>query len=328
MNKKKFWIVLFILIICVIFSACLGRYTLSLKDIFSILVGNHTSEVEVNLFYNIRLSRTFLVVISGGALALSGSIFQTIFRNPLVSPDVLGVSSGCSVGAVLSIVLLGGGVIITQSMTFLFGVMVVLFSIFLSRFVKNDRILGLVLAGIVMGSIASSIIMMLKLVADPNSHLQAIEFWLMGGFNNATWSQFNIIFLPIMLITVILYLLRYKINIMSLGDEEAKSLGLNVKVVRIIVILLATLLVALVVSFAGVVSWVGLLSPHIVKMYSKDDIVNNFSLSFLTGSILLIVSDVLARTLFTIELPISIVTSFIGAIFLIILLIKNKREAL
>lgn len=328
MNKKKFWIVFSILVICIIFSACVGRYSLSIIDIVNILSRKHTSDVEVNLFYNIRLSRTFLVVISGGALALSGIIFQTIFKNPLVSPDVLGVSSGCSVGAVLSIVLLGGSVLITQIMTFIFGVLVVLFSMFLSKFVKSDRILGLVLAGIIMGSIASSVIMLLKLVADPNRHLQAIEFWLMGGFNNATWQQFYIVFLPIVIITIILYFLRYKINILSLGDEEAKSLGLNVKIIRTVVILLSTLLVALVVSFAGVVSWVGLLSPHIVKMYSKEDIVRNFSLSFLTGAILLLVSDVLARTLFTIELPISIVTSFIGAIFLIILLIKNKKEVL
>lgn len=328
MKKIKFWIVLSILVICVLISACVGRYYISIENIIKILTNNNPSNVEVNLFYNIRLSRTFLVVISGGALALSGLIFQTIFSNPLVSPDVLGVSSGCSVGAVLCIVILGSNIILTQIITFIFGVLVVIVTIFLSRFIKRDRILGLILSGIVMGSISSSIIMLLKLVADPNSQLQAIEFWLMGGFNSATWEKFFIIVLPISVITVLLYFLRFKISILSLGDNQAKSLGVNVKVLRISVILLATLLVALVVSIAGIVSWVGLLAPHIVKMYSKEDIVNNFSISFLTGSILLLISDTLARTLFTLELPISIITSFIGAIFLIILLIKNKKEAI
>ncbi|MEG0295941.1 MAG: iron ABC transporter permease [Clostridium sp.] len=322
--KKKLWVLTGITIVFFLISICVGRFNMSISELVDVIFLKDPSSVQANLFYNIRLPRTLLVLICGGALALSGTVFQSIFRNPLISPDVLGVSSGCSVGAVIAILLTGKSVLGMQTITFLAGIIVVLIAISMAKFMRSNKILALIISGIVISSLASSIIMMLKYVADPYKELPTIEFWLMGGFHNASWENINTILPLIFLSGTILFLLRWRLKVMTLGDEEAMSLGVNVNLVRIISILCSTVLVSTVVSVAGLVSWIGLIAPHIIKTYAGDDITKTLPLSIMAGGSLLLAADIASRTLFPAELPISILTSFIGAIFLFYIVLKRR----
>lgn len=311
-----------ILIILSILSLCIGRYELSPLEILNTLIGNGDMG-EYSLLINIRIPRIILVVISGGALALSGMVFQSMFQNPLISPDVLGVTSGCSLGAALGIVFLSASPILVQSLSFTFGLLAVIFSVLLSKRMRSNRILALVISGIVTGALTSSMIMIIKYFADPYKDLPAIDFWLMGGFYNSSWSNIAYVSVLCLFSTIVIYLFRWRLKVITMGDESAKLLGVNVKLVRLIVILASTLLVSAVVSVAGVISWIGILVPHIVKSYAKDDISKNIPITILAGGIILLLADTLARSITTTEIPISIVTSFVGAPFLVYLL--NKK---
>lgn len=311
-----------ILIILSILSLCIGRYELSPLEILNTLIGKGDMG-EYSLLINIRIPRIILVVISGGALALSGMVFQSMFQNPLISPDVLGVTSGCSLGAALGIVFLSASPILVQSLSFTFGLLVVIFSVLLSKRMRSNRILALVISGIVTGALTSSMIMIIKYFADPYKDLPAIDFWLMGGFYNSSWSNIAYVSVLCLFSTIVIYLFRWRLKVITMGDESAKLLGVNVKLVRLIVILASTLLVSAVVSVAGVISWIGILVPHIVKSYAKDDISKNIPITILAGGIILLLADTLARSITTTEIPISIVTSFVGAPFLVYLL--NKK---
>lgn len=311
-----------ILIILSILSLCIGRYELSPLEILNTLIGKGDMG-EYSLLINIRIPRIILVVISGGALALSGMVFQSMFQNPLISPDVLGVTSGCSLGAALGIVFLSASPILVQSLSFTFGLLAVIFSVLLSKGMRSNRILALVISGIVTGALTSSMIMIIKYFADPYKDLPAIDFWLMGGFYNSSWSNIAYVSVLCLFSTIVIYLFRWRLKVITMGDESAKLLGVNVKLVRLIVILASTLLVSAVVSVAGVISWIGILVPHIVKSYAKDDISKNIPITILAGGIILLLADTLARSITTTEIPISIVTSFVGAPFLVYLL--NKK---
>ncbi len=321
--KKKVWLLWGIVCIVFMWSCLSGRYQLSLFDIAHIIAGTYENETGRNLFFNIRLSRTVLVFLCGGSLALSGMVFQTIFKNPLVSPDVLGVANGCSVGAAAAIVFTDSAPFKMQLYPFLTGMLVVIFAITLSNRVRGNRILSMIISGIIASSVASSSVMAIKYVADPNKHLPAIEYWLMGGFHNASWGDVKMILPLLLAAAAVLYLLRFPIKILTLGDDEAQMLGLNVGIVRNTALLCATLLVSTVVSVAGVVSWVGLIAPHIIRLFAGEDFTANFVSSFLCGGILLLFSDTLSRSLFSVELPISILTSLIGAVFLLAILSKR-----
>lgn len=323
MNKKLILIILMSVILVVI-SSCVGRYPLSLIDIYQILTNTHTSATASALFYNIRLSRTVLVFLCGGALSLSGMVYQTVFRNPLVSPDVLGVANGCSVGAAAAVVFLGGNLFYKGTLTFVSGIFVVVMAVLLSGMMPGSRLLAMIISGIVMGAIASSLLMLLKIAADPARQLPVIEFWLMGGFYNAKWTDVRLAAPVIIFASTMLFVLRWNLNVLTLGDSEAQSLGIPVLLVRFAAIAFATVLVSSVVSVAGVVSWIGLTAPHIVRIFIGESIMENFFPSFFMGSILLLTADILSRTLFAAELPISILTSLMGAVFLLVLLFKNR----
>ena len=322
---KKYYMPLHIvtLLILIIVSLTLGRYELSIMDIIHIFTGGGSKQ-EFDLIFNIRLPRVMLVVISGGALALSGMVFQSIFQNPLISPDVLGVSSGCSLGAALGIVFFSASPLLLQSLSFVFGIAAVIFSMIISKSMKNSRVLSLVISGIVTGAIASSFIMIIKYFADPYKELPAIDFWLMGGFYNSSWSNVFYVSILVLIATIVIYKFRWNLKVLTMGDSQAKLLGINVKLVRTVIIFSATLLVSSVVSVAGVISWIGILAPHIVKSYCKDDIFNTIPITFLAGGIILILADTMARTITTTEIPISILTSLVGAPFLVYLL--NRKE--
>ena len=322
---KKTAILAAILFGCILLSCCIGRYYLSPMDIISIISDNHTSPMDTNVFLNIRLPRTIVVVISGGALALSGFVYQSLFRNPLVSPDVLGVSSGASVGAIIGILFFRQNPILIQTLSFVLGILVVLLSIALAHAMGGKRLYTLILSGIIVGSLANAVIMVFKYTADPNRHLSAIEYWLMGSFNTVLWKDLYLLLPLCFIASTILFLLKHQLRALSLGDEEAQSLGVNVKIISTISIIASTILVTSVVSIAGVVSWIGLIVPHITRFFSEENYMHNFNQSILLGGILLLSADTLARNLFSAEIPISILTSLMGAIFLLIFLrLKNR----
>lgn len=321
--KKRLLITALLWVALILISACIGRYPLSLEDIFLIITGRHQSATAVSLFWEIRLPRVLLVAFGGGALAVSGAVFQTLFSNPLVSPDVLGVTSGCSVGAVFAMLFLPSAMWAVQSCAFICGLLVVAFALFLSSFVRSNRILGMVLAGIIVSSAASAVLMILKMLADPQNQLPAIEYWLMGGFQNTTNSKLLLVVSITIVPLILIYLLRYRLKVLSLGDEQAQSLGISPLKTRVLFIVLATLPVSAVVSVAGVVSWIGLIAPHIVRLCIDRDISKNMGAVFFTGGALLMAADLFARNISGLELPISIFTSLFGSVFLTFLLIRR-----
>lgn len=278
------------------------------------------------MFYQIRLPRTLLVILSGGALSLGGMVYQGVFRNPLVSPDVLGVSSGCSLGAIVAMIFFSSQGFLAQGFAFVGGLTVVGLALMLSRAMGDNPILALVIAGIIASALVSSVIMMLKYTVDPYQ-LPAIEFWLMGGFHQSSWPKLWGILPIITLATLILFVLKWPLNVLRLGDEEATTLGVAVGPLRIIALGCATFLVAAVVSVAGLVSWIGLIAPHLTKLYVGDDLNHAFPLSLPSGSSLLLLADILARTLLPMEIPISILTTLVGAPFLAYLFWKKGGQS-
>jgi iron complex transport system permease protein len=199
-------------------------------------------------------------------------------------------------------------------------------SLILSKKMRSNRVLALIVAGIVTGALGSSFLMIIKYLADPYKELPSIDFWLMGGFQNSSWGNVVYVTVLVTIAAIILYLFRWRLKVLTMGDEQAKLLGVNVKLVRIIAIFSATLLVSAVVSTSGIISWIGLLAPHIVKFYAKDDISKIMGLTMIVGSIIMIAADTIARTITSTEIPISILTSLVGAPFLVYIL--NRKEKL
>lgn len=306
--------VILVLIGMILLSLSVGRYAIPFFQ------GIPMSDMDVSVFFRIRLPRTILVALCGGMLSISGMTYQTIFQNPLVAPDVLGVAEGCSVGAAAAFLYGGTFFMKAQWTTFLAGLFTVYLVVKLSERIRGGKILSLIIAGIVAGSLASSMLMVMKYTADPSRQLPAMEYWLMGGFHNAKWEDIGAVLLLGIPSIVILYFLRWQIKLLTLGEDEAAALGVSVRLVRNMGILCATVLAAAVVSVAGVVSWIGLLAPHVVRVFHGNDMIDSFGISFSMGGILLLLSDILSRTLTASELPISILTSFFGAAFLLFLL--------
>jgi iron complex transport system permease protein len=248
-----------------------------------------------------------------------------MFRNPLVSPDVLGVSSGAALGAAIGILLPGGGSI--QAWAFCSGVAAVALTYGIARAPRGQSVVMLVLAGMVVSAFFGAALSFLKYVADPYEQLPAIVFWLMGGFYRASWPVVRSLVLTVLPGAALLLLTSWKLNILSLGDEEALSLGVNVRVMRPLLIAAATLMVAGAVSAAGTISWVGLVVPHIARMLAGADHDRSMPVAMLFGAGFMLLMDDLARSLTTAEIPVGILTSAIGAPFFGYLLITGRREA-
>lgn len=305
----------------VLISIITGRYGADCKEVMDALLF-HGDAITQSLVWNIRIPRILLVCICGGALALSGVIYQTIFKNPLASGDVISASSGCSLGAVIAILLWNSTWMIELS-SFLCGIFTVMATIFLAQRVKGNRILNMVIAGLIMQAVTTSVMMVLKINADPFHELASIEYWLMGGFSDASWSQVVLTTGIVSICTLGLYLLRWQIQMLSFG-EEAATLGIAAKKIRMIALLLSTLLISSVISIAGIVSWVGLLVPHIIRLWKPLPLSKSMGLIWLCGACFLLLCDTLARSMFMIELPISILTSLFGALWLILLFLKGR----
>lgn len=275
----------------------------------------------------IRLPRTLAAMLIGAALSLSGASYQSMFKNPMVSPDILGVSAGASVGAAAAI-LVNAELVWIETGAFLGGLAAVSLTMLIPKLVRNNSIVILVLAGIIVGGLATSVMSVIRMLADPTTTLADITYWTMGSLARVKMKELTVIGPLIVTGLVVLLLLRYRLNVLSLGDNEARSLGVNVSRTRFIVVACATLLTASSVCVAGVIGWVGLVIPHISRMIVGIDNKKMLPVSMFLGGSFMMVIDLLARTLAAVDIPISVLTGIIGAPFFFLILLKQKRRIL
>lgn len=316
-----------ILILAVTFlvSLTVGRYSISIEEIINMITGKDVGSMAKNVFFNLRLPRVIMALLAGVGLSVSGSIYQIIFKNPLAAPDLIGVSSGATAGAAIAIVCLQGGMLTSIASSFTGGIIAVLAVMGLAGLIKQRSSATYVLSGIAIKAIADSIIMAMKYFADPERQLASIDYWTMGSFSNITLTKVKWV-LPVFLLGFIgILILRWQINLLSLEEDEAKMLGVRVGFTRGLVLINSTLLVASTVCVTGVISFVGLVSPHIARMLMKKSDFSTCILSGIVGGIIIMFSDLIARSLGSSEIPVSIVTSIIGVPFLVYLLYKQGR---
>lgn len=305
----------------------MGRFSMSIPQTLATLFPGSFPEIEVtqtmrNVIFNIRLPRVLLSLLAGAGLSVAGASFQGLFSNPLATPDTLGVATGASFGAALGI-LLGCNMFLTQVCALAMGMLAVAVVYAVSRVRGGTNMVMIILGGMVVSSLFSALVSMIKYVADPQDVLPAITFWLMGSLS-ATNFQTLLLGAPFILAgTAMIFALRWRLNVLSLNEDEAHTLGVNVSLLRVLVILASTMITASVVSMCGLIGWVGLLIPHISRMLFGNDNRRVIPASIGLGAIFMLLIDTLARTVSASEIPVSILTAVIGAPVFIILLRKT-----
>lgn len=318
----KWMIVWCALLLTFFLSLFLGRYIISPVKVIQILVqavqGKLEGGIAESVVLNIRLPRIILTLLVGAGMAASGASFQGIFQNPLVSPDVLGVSSGAALGAVIGIMIAGTGSL-AMVLSMLVGIGSVVLTYFFSKIKGQSTTLSLILAGMIVQALMNALVSLVKYTADPYSKLPQITYWLMGSFASASYKDVLLISVPVGASLLVLFLLRWRINILSLGDEEAAALGINPKLTRIAIIAASTVISASSVMIAGIVGWVGLVIPHMTRMIFGVDHQDLIPASMINGAIYLTLIDLIARSATEAEIPIGILTAVIGAPFFAIL---------
>jgi len=320
-----------VLLLLLLISFSVGKYPVSVTELlrliwFKILgVPSGLPETAETVVFKVRGPRVLASMVVGGALAVSGAVYQGLFRNPLVSPDILGVSSGASLGAVLGIYF-SLGVVGIQSLAFIGGLAAVAAVYLIGNFLRHhDPILSLVLAGVVIGTLLGSVVGLIKYLADPYNQLPAITFWLLGSLTGITAADLWAILPAVIIGLVPLYLLRWRINVMTLGDEEAQALGVDTRRIRLVVVAAATLMTAAAVSISGIIGWIGLLIPHFARLLVGPDFSRLLPAAALLGAGYLLGVDTLARTVSTMEVPLGVLTAFIGTPFFIWVLAVTQK---
>ncbi|UTB32082.1 MAG: iron ABC transporter permease [Methanobacterium sp. ERen5] len=306
-------------------SFLVGRFPVSPLDV-CLALGSIIFPFKFNLspsvytvIFEIRLPRILAAMLVGSALSISGASFQGIFKNPLVSPDILGVAAGAGFGASLAI-LFGQTSVIIQLSAFCTGLIAVGLSYSISRSLKGDKILIMVLGGIAVAAIFTAFTSTIKYVADPMNKLPEIIFWLMGSLSMVNPMKLLMIIVPLLMGFTILMLLRWRLNLMAMGDEEAVSMGIDTDKLRIVVILASTLLTAAAVSISGIIGWVGLVIPHMARILVGPDHVKLLPVSVSLGAMFLLIVDDVSRSFGSIEIPLGILTAIIGVPVFIYLL--------
>ena len=315
-------------VLCVLGAMMSGPWHLTLSQVIALLMQRDSDALTAQasiVLWQIRIPRLLAALLIGAALAGAGTTYQGIFRNPLVSPDILGVAAGAGLGACLGS-WCGLSIVWIQMLAFCGGLLVVagvwLITLKASR---HDPVLTLVLAGIALGTLCGAGISLIKTLADPYTQLPSITFWLLGGLSSIATA--DLMFAgPVMVAGAIpLFLLRWRMNLLTLSDDEATSLGVNVTRLRLTLVVCATLITASAVSVAGVIGWVGLVVPHIGRLLIGSNHQRLLPIAMSVGAILLLLTDTLARTLSATEIPLGILTAFIGAPFFLLLLLRGGR---
>lgn len=318
------------LIILFFASFLIGRYPISPLEV-TMALASKASLINYNVspsadavIFQIRLPRIMAAMMVGAALSIAGASFQGLFKNPLVSPDKLGVSSGAGFGAALAI-LFAAGPFMIQISAFAWGLLAVGLTYMISRTFKGTSMLSLVLCGIAIASLFTAFLSLIKYIADPYEQLPTIVFWLMGSLAAVTNQDILMITLPMVVGCGILLLVRWRINVLSMGEEEAQTLGVNTKHLHAIIITCCTIVTAAAVSISGIIGWIGLVIPHIARMIVGPDHKVLLPASIFLGAFFLLLIDDVARSVSTVEIPLGILTAIIGAPFFIYLLAKSKE---
>ena len=313
-----------------LFSFSIGRYGVPVKEVIRIFLSKliplrqtWTAEMEI-VVINIRLPRIIMASLVGCALSTAGASYQGVFQNPMASPDILGASSETAFGAALAI-LLGGSAQIVTAAAFLSSLVTVMAVYFIAERAPGLRVVNLILSGIMVGSLFTAGTSYIKLVADPSNQLPAITYWMIGSLSGSKLGQVAFVIVPMALGLIPLLLIRWQINILTLGDDEARTLGVNTNRLRMIVIFCATLITAASVSVSGMIGWVGLVIPHMCRKMIGNNYRYLLPASMIMGAVFLLVVDNISRNLLAVEIPIGILTAFVGAPFFIYLIARQEK---
>jgi iron complex transport system permease protein len=332
-TSQRTWIVVLVgsvaLLALALFSLGSGRYPLSAAEVGAVvwkrLTGSGDAGMADAIVWQIRLPRVGVAMLIGAALAASGTAYQHLFRNPLVAPDTLGVSSGAAVGAVLGIYL-GAGVLAIGIAAFVGGLAAVcVVMLIASRLTVHEPLVTLILTGVVVASLLGAAISLLKYVADPYNELPAITFWLMGSLASASGQDFASLLAAVALALAVLLALAWRVNLLALPEDEARALGVHTRRLRAAVIAAATLATSASVAVSGIIGWVGLVVPYMARLLVGPEFSRLLPVAALLGAVFMLVIDTLARTLAMIEVPPGILTAFVGTPVFIALLARSRR---
>lgn len=328
-EKRKMLLVslasLAVLVVVFFLALLMGRYSVSPEAFWTVITGGDpTNAIDKSVILTLRLPRAIVALLVGVALSLSGLVYQETFQNKLVSPDFLGVSTGAGFGATIAIVLGCTGLMISFT-AFLFGILTMLITVFIAKMFRSQSQTTLLLSGIIVGGFMSAGISFIKFMADTDKQLGEIVYWLLGTFSKATMKDVWILLPIVAVCALVLYLIRWRINIVALGRSEASTLGLNYTFYRGLIIVISTLLTAAAVAYSGIVGWIGLIIPHLVRLLVGRDSKKTIPLTIMFGATFTIVCDIISRSFTASEIPLSAVTGFLGTpIFIAILYARRK----
>jgi len=334
LKTRGFWIYIVIILVVLplvfFISLLIGPYPLSFSQLLRFLLGQQENPI-ISAALTIRLHRTLLAAGAGAGLAISGATLQGLFRNPLIDSGLLGINSGAGFGAAIAILFTSsvgvgtflGSEALIQGSSLFFALLALLLCFLISGWYRDRSGLVIVLAGVVISSLFSSLLTLIKFSADPFDKLPRIIFWLMGSFTTVTISQLIMVWAVILLGFLVLYLLRWRLTVISLGVDSAYSVGVRVRLVSSLSAVIASLIAASIVSICGIIGWAGLIVPHLARMIVGNDYRKLLPVSFFLGMLLLLLADLLIRLL-SVEIPVTVVTSLIGVPFYLFLLHRYK----
>ncbi len=319
-----------LLLSVMLMACCIGQYPISLPELWQALsFSAHSNLIIDTVLWQVRLPRILTAILAGAALSMAGATYQSMFKNPLISPDILGVSAGAGLGAV-AVIFLGGTLWQVQLAAFVGGLIAVSIVYVIAKVARyHAPILALVLAGIALSALLKAGISVFKIFADPYTQLTTITFWLLGALNIATFRDLAVMTPLIILAMLPLIFLRWRMNLLSLEDEEAQSLGLHIARTRLIFIFSATLMTSTIVAVTGIIGWIGLIVPHVARLWlgeSGSDFRQLLPTTIFFGSAILLIADTCSRAAFSVEVPLGIITALVGVPFFLSLLILGGRK--
>ena len=334
-DRRKNLIIVFMAVMLaagIVVSVFLGKFTITPKELWGIVISQFadieqywTSQQE-HILWTVRMPRILAACIVGTALSSAGSVYQGVFENPMAAPDFLGASSGAALGAALAIILGMNDVMITV-MAFFMSLLTIVLVYMIGNRTKGNKTVGLVLAGLMVSALAQAGTSFIKLVADQTNELPEITYWLMGSLTGITGEDVLFAFIVTMIGLIPLLLIRWNINVLTIGEQEASTMGVRVDLVRAVSLVCATLITAAAVSISGMIGWVGLVVPHFCRKIVGNNYKFLLPATILTGAFFLLMVDNVSRNLFEVEIPIGILTAVIGAPFFIYLITKGGERA-
>lgn len=323
---KKLGMLAAVLVVLFFLSFLMGRYPVLPAEVLRVLTGQERDNTLVSVVLQIRLPRILLACLIGACLSAAGTAYQGVFQNPMAAPDILGASAGAAFGAALAILQSLSGQWVTL-LAFAGSLLAVLIAYIVGQRARGRKVVNLVLSGVMVSSLFSAGTSYIKLVADPTNVLPAITYWLMGSLSGVRLPELGGALVPMSLGLLALWLIRWRVNVLAFGDEEARTMGVNASAVRLAVIVAATLLTAASVSLSGMIGWVGLVIPHLSRRLVGNDFRRLLPASVLMGAAFLLTVDNVSRNLLATEIPIGILTAFVGVPFFLYLMCGEERFA-